>query len=75
MRARSSLSESQREQLVDLFEQGLSYRAAAHRLGVGLYPVKDLSVVSSCMADYVLWRNQLSSIFLRNKEGSCRSVH
>lgn len=40
MRARSSLSESQREQLVDLFEQGLSYRAAAHRLGVGLYPVK-----------------------------------
>ncbi|WP_425529437.1 IS3 family transposase [Corynebacterium propinquum] len=40
MRARRSLSESQREQLVDLFEQGLGYRAAAHRLGVGLYPVK-----------------------------------
>ena len=31
MRARSSLSESQREQLVDLFEQGLGYAAAAHR--------------------------------------------
>ena len=40
MRARSSLSESQREQLVDLFEQGLGYAAAAHRLGVGLYSVK-----------------------------------
>lgn len=35
MRARSSLSESQREQLVDLFEQELGYTVAAHRLGVG----------------------------------------
>lgn len=42
MRARSSLSESQREQLVDLFEQGLGYAAAAHRLGVGLYSVKKI---------------------------------
>ncbi|AKK03577.1 transposase [Corynebacterium epidermidicanis] len=40
MRARSSLSEFQREQLVALFEQGLGYTAAANRLGVGLYAVK-----------------------------------
>lgn len=40
MRARSSLSEFQREQLVDLFEQGLGYRAAAHRLGVSHYSVR-----------------------------------
>ena len=40
MRARSSLSEFQREQLVELFEQGLGYTAAATRLGVSLYAVK-----------------------------------
>ena len=34
MRARSSLGEHQREQLVELFEQGMGYRAAANALGV-----------------------------------------
>lgn len=34
MRARSSLSELQREQLVELFDQGVGYTAAANRLGV-----------------------------------------
>ncbi|WP_445227968.1 helix-turn-helix domain-containing protein, partial [Corynebacterium sp. H127] len=43
MRARSSLSQAQREQLVELFEQGLGYNAAAHRLGVSPYPVKRLA--------------------------------
>ena len=42
MRARSSLSQRQREQLVELFEQGLSYTAAANRLGVPRYPVRRL---------------------------------
>ena len=42
MRARSSLSESQRQQLVDLFEQGLGYAAAANRLGVTHNPVRKL---------------------------------
>ncbi len=42
MRARSSLSESQRQQLVDLFEQGLGYAAAANRLGVSHNPVRKL---------------------------------
>ncbi len=42
MRARSSLSQLQREQLVELFEQGVGYTGAAHRLGVGLYPVRTL---------------------------------
>ena len=74
MRARSSLSESQREQLVDLFEQGLSYRAAAHRLGVGLYPVKRFERRFKlhgrlCLVDKLIKQH------LRNKEGSCRSVH
>ena len=35
MRARSLLTEAQREQLVALFEEGYGYVAAAHRLGVG----------------------------------------
>ena len=34
MRARSSLSEHQREQLVELFEQGMGHQAAANALGV-----------------------------------------
>ncbi|MBG9247098.1 hypothetical protein I4J11_10200 [Corynebacterium diphtheriae bv. mitis] len=42
MRVQSSLSQLQREQLVELFEQGLGYKAAAHRLGVGSYPVRRL---------------------------------
>ena len=33
MRARSSLSEQQREQLVECFEQGMGYRAAANMVG------------------------------------------
>lgn len=40
MRARSSLSEHQREQLVELFEQGMGYRAAANALGVSEYAVR-----------------------------------
>lgn len=42
MRARSSLSEYQREQLVELFEQGMGYRAAANALGVSKYAVRRL---------------------------------
>ncbi|WP_408609390.1 helix-turn-helix domain-containing protein [Dermabacter jinjuensis] len=42
MRARSSLSEHQREQLVGLFEQGMSYQAAANALGVSRYAVRKL---------------------------------
>lgn len=42
MRARSSLSEYQRGQLVDLFEQGVGYKVAAARLGVRPGPVRDL---------------------------------
>lgn len=42
MRARSSLSEHQREQLVELFEQGMGYRAAANALGVSRYAVRTL---------------------------------
>lgn len=40
--ARSSLSKLQREQLVDLFEQGLGYTGAAHRLGVSKYAARML---------------------------------
>lgn len=35
MQASSSISESQRECLVELFEQGLGYLTAANRLGIG----------------------------------------
>ena len=42
MRARSSLSEHQREQLVDLFEQGMGCRAAASVLGVSRDAVRCL---------------------------------
>lgn len=42
MRARSSRSQFHREQLVDLFEQGLGYVAAANRLGVAYDPVRAL---------------------------------
>ncbi|GAV98594.1 transposase [Corynebacterium glutamicum] len=42
MRPRSSLTEHQREKLVELFEQGLSYRASANRIGVNHSPVKKL---------------------------------
>ncbi|MDK8670006.1 IS3 family transposase [Corynebacterium sp. MSK195] len=42
MHTRSSLSAGQREELVALFEQGCSYWAAAHHVGVGVYPVRAL---------------------------------
>ena len=42
LRARSSLSEYQREQLVELFEQGMGYRAAANALGVSGCAVRKL---------------------------------
>lgn len=42
MRARSTLSLSQREQLVSWFETGIGYRAAANRLGVGRDAVRGL---------------------------------
>ena len=42
MRPRSSLTEHQQEQLVELFEQGLSYRASANRISVNHRPVKKL---------------------------------
>jgi len=38
----SSLTTLQREQLVDLFESGVGYRAASYRLGVSLTSVRDL---------------------------------
>ena len=42
MRARSSLSEQQREQLVECFEQGMGYGAAANALGVSKDAVRML---------------------------------
>lgn len=42
LRARSSLSEHQREQLVELFEQGMGYTAAAKALGVSKYAARTL---------------------------------
>ena len=42
MRARSLVSEHEREQLVDLFEQGVGYRAAATALGVSTYAARML---------------------------------
>ena len=42
MRARSSLSEHQREQLVECFEQGMSYGTAAKTLGVSKDAVRML---------------------------------
>lgn len=42
MRARSSLSGFQREQLVELFEQSLGFKAAATGLEVGSCPVRQL---------------------------------
>ena len=42
MRARSSLSEYQREQLVELFQQGMGYTAAANALGVSKYAARML---------------------------------
>ena len=42
LRARSSLSEYQREQLVECFEQGMGYRTAAKALGVSKYAVRTL---------------------------------
>ncbi|WP_370658797.1 IS3 family transposase [Corynebacterium sp. ACRPJ] len=42
MRARSLVSEHQREQLVELFEQGIGYRAAATALGVSKYAARML---------------------------------
>ena len=40
LRARSSLNEHQREQLVELFEQGMGYQAAANALGVSKYAAR-----------------------------------
>ena len=42
MRTRSSLTESQREQLVEFFESRLAYTAAANRLNVGRGAAKKL---------------------------------
>ena len=42
MRSRSSLSESQRERLVELFEQGMGSQGAARVLGVREKPVRKL---------------------------------
>ena len=42
MRARSSLSERQRDQLVECFEQGMGSLAAANALGVSKYAVRTL---------------------------------
>ena len=42
MRAQSSLSEEQREQLVGLFEQDLGFAAAASRIGVRHDPTRSL---------------------------------
>ena len=42
MRARSSLSEYQREQLVELFEQGMGPKAASNALGVPKHAVRRL---------------------------------
>ncbi|MBG9355370.1 helix-turn-helix domain-containing protein, partial [Corynebacterium belfantii] len=42
MRARSSLSQQQREQLVDLFKHGIDYSAASRQLSVSKYAVRKL---------------------------------
>ena len=42
MRARSSLSQTQREQLVDWFEQDIGSKAATHRMNVSYYAVQAL---------------------------------
>lgn len=42
MRARSSLSEYQRERLVECFEQGMGCKAAANALGVSRHAVRSL---------------------------------
>ena len=42
MRARSTLTEQQREQLVDLFEQGLAYGAASSELRLKQEPARNL---------------------------------
>jgi len=42
LRARSSLSEHQREQLVELFEQGMGFKAAATALDISKYAVRML---------------------------------
>ena len=42
MRGDSTLTASQREELVALFEQGFSYGAAANRVGVRYGPAKNL---------------------------------
>lgn len=42
MRARSSLSEQQREQLVELFEQGMGSKAAANALSVSKHAARRL---------------------------------
>lgn len=42
MRARSSLSQQQREQLVDLFEHGIGYFAASGQLGISKYAARML---------------------------------
>ncbi|XGP80110.1 hypothetical protein ABMV16_04685 [Corynebacterium belfantii] len=42
LRARSSLSQQQREQLVDLFKHGIDYSAASRQLSVSKYAVRKL---------------------------------
>lgn len=42
MRARSSLSEVQREQLVEFFEQGMGFKAAARVVGVSKHAARSL---------------------------------
>lgn len=61
LRARSSLSELQRGQLVALFEPGLGYTAAAHRLGVARGPVRMLERRFKLHGKLCLVENQPSS--------------
>lgn len=42
MRAQSSLTQAQREQLIDWFDQGIGSRAAANRMGVGRDAIRRL---------------------------------
>ena len=61
MRARSSLSEQQREQLVECFEQGMGCKQLPIPSGSPDTPCRVSTVGLCCVAGYVPWRNRQSS--------------
>ena len=69
MRARSSLSAEQREELVTLFEKGFGYRAAAYHVGV--YPVRALFRRFLLHGKLCLVETFKAAVLLRDQKGSC----